>query len=232
MADALRGSLAVVTGATGHIGRAIGLSLLAAEADVVLHGRDPTRVARLREATGAEAIAGDLTQPEAIAALRARVAQRGLLHVLTLWSGIYERSADPASLQRQFAANVLGPYALLQALLPFLIAAQGQVVFLNSTQGLAASGGVGQFAATQHAMRAIADSLREEVNAQGVRVLSIFLGRTASERQQAIFAIEGRAYRPDLLIQPADVAHAVIAMLTLPRTVEATQVMLRPMRKT
>jgi NADP-dependent 3-hydroxy acid dehydrogenase YdfG len=34
-----------------------------------------------------------------------------------------------------------------------------------------------------------------------------------------------------LLIQPADVAHAVITMLTLPRTVEATQIMLRPMRK-
>ena len=76
----------------------------------------------------------------------------------------------------QFAANVQAPYALLQAALPLLRAASGQVVFLNSTQGLTASPEVGQYAATQHALRAIADSLREEVNEQGIRVTSIFLG--------------------------------------------------------
>ena len=101
-----------------------------------------------------------------------------------------------------FAVNLLGPYALLRALLPFLVAGQGQVVFLNSTQGLAASGGVGQFAATQHAMHVIADSLRDEVNVKGVRVLSLFLGRTASDRQRAIFAMEGRPY-PEELLYPA-----------------------------
>jgi NADP-dependent 3-hydroxy acid dehydrogenase YdfG len=228
----MRNSLAVVTGATGHIGRAIGGALIAAGIEVVLHGRNADRVARLRTETGAEAIAGDLTEAAAVEALRARVARHGRLDVLTLGAGIYERSADPEALRRQFIANVLGPYALLQALLPFLIAAQGQVVFLNSTQGITASEGVGQYAATQHALRAIADSLRAEVNAQGVRVLSIFLGRTASERQRDIFALEGRPYVPELLIQPADVAQAVIAMLALPRTVEATQLMLRPMLKT
>ena len=227
----MKGGLALVTGATGLIGRAIGQSLLASGAEVLLHGRDPARVARLGQETGAEAVAGDLTTPEAVEALRARVARHGRLDVLSLGSGIYERSADPAALRRQFEANVIGPYALLQALLPFLVQAQGQVVFLNSTQGLRASGGVGQFAATQHAMRAVADSLREEVNARGVRVLSIFLGRTASERQRAIFALEGRPYPEDRLIQPSDVAQVVASMLALPRTVEATEVMLRPMQK-
>jgi NADP-dependent 3-hydroxy acid dehydrogenase YdfG len=134
-------------------------------------------------------------------------------------------------LERQLKANVVAPYALLQALLPYLMAAQGQVVFLNSSQGLAASAEVGQYAATHHAMRAIADSLRQEVNAKGVRVLSIFLGRTATERQRAIFAMEGRDYPPERLIQPEDVAEATLAMLRLPRTVEATQLMLRPMQK-
>ena len=84
-------------------------------------------------------------------------------------------------------------------------------MFLNSTQGLAASRGVGQYAATQHAMRAVADSLREEVNEQGVRVLSLFLGRTAGNLQRAIFAMEGRPYAPERLIQPGDVAEAVLA---------------------
>lgn len=228
---ALKGAVALVTGATGDIGRAIGLSLLAAGAETLLHGRDPVRTAKLGEDAGAEAIAGDLTTPAAVERLRARVGQRGRLDVLTLGSGIYERSADPAALRQQFEANVVGPYALLQALLPFLKAAKGQVVFLNSSQGLNSSAEVGQYAATQHAMRAIADSLRGEVNAEGVRVLSLFLGRTASERQRAIFTLEGRPYPAERLIQPDDVAHAVLSMLALPRTAEATQLMLRPMQK-
>lgn len=227
----MKGRLALVTGATGHIGRAIGLALREAGAEAVLHGRDPGRAARLHEETGAEVIAGDLTEPAAVAALAARIAGAGRLDALVLGSGLYGRSAEAAVLERQMMANVVGPYALLRALLPFLIAAQGQVVFLNSTQGLAASPEVGQFAATQHAMRAIADSLRGEVNERGVRVLSIFLGRTASERMAAIFAMEGRDYRPERLIQPSDVAYAVLAMLRLPRTAEATQLMLRPMQK-
>ena len=227
------GALALVTGATGRIGRAIGLALRDAGAEVLLHGRTPGRVAALRRETGLPAIAADLTRPEAVEAVRARVARRGgRLDVLTLGSGIYERSQDPAVLDRMLAANVLGPYALLRALLPFLAEARGQVVFVNSTQGLAASGnGVGQFAATQHAMRAVADSLRDEVNAEGVRVLSLFLGRTATDRQRGIFALEGRPYPAERLIQPEDVAEAVLAMLRLPRTVEATQLTLRPMQK-
>jgi NADP-dependent 3-hydroxy acid dehydrogenase YdfG len=228
----LKGTLALVTGATGLIGRAVGLALRDAGAEALLHGgRDPGRAAALARETGAETVAGDLTEPAAVEAIRARIARHGRLDVLTLGSGIYERSDDPGVLQRMLAANLVGPYALLRALLPFLVEARGQVVFLNSTQGLAASGGVGQFAATQHAMRAVADSLREEVNAQGVRVLSLFLGRTASDRQRAIFAMEGRPYPAERLIQPEDVAEAVLAMLRLPRTVEATQLTLRPMQK-
>ena len=230
-AYSLKGALALVTGATGDIGRAIGLSLLAAGAETLLHGRDPVRTAKLGEESGAEAIAGDLTTPAAVQMLWTRVAQRGRLDVLTLGSGIYERSVDPEALRRQFEANVAGPHALLQALLPFLMEAKGQVVFLNSSKGLNSSAEDGPYAATQHAMRAIADGLREEVNAKGVRVLSIFLGRTASERQRAIFALEGRPYPAERLIQPGDVAHVVLSMLALPRTAEATQLMLRPMEK-
>jgi len=229
----MKGSFTLVTGATGLIGRALGLALRGAGAEVLLHGRTPTRVAALERETGLEAIAADFTRPEGVAAVREHVAARcgGRLDVLTLGFGIYERSEDPAALERQLAANVVGPYALLRALLPFLVAARGQVVFLNSTQGLAASREVGQYAATKHAERAIADSLREEVNPAGVRVLSLFLGRTATERQRAIFALEGRPYPAERLIQPEDVAEAILAMLRLPRTVEATQLVLRPMQK-
>jgi NADP-dependent 3-hydroxy acid dehydrogenase YdfG len=104
-------------------------------------------------------------------------------------------------------------------------------VFINSTQGLRAAAGVGQYAATKHAMKAIADGLRDEVNGDGVRVTSIFLGRTATELQRAVFEAEGRKYPPGRLIQPADVADLVLFLLRLPRTSEATDIVLRPTQK-
>jgi NADP-dependent 3-hydroxy acid dehydrogenase YdfG len=226
------GGVALVTGASGDIGHAVGDALAGHGLHVVAVARRFDRLADLASRRPqVQPIAADLT----IAADRAGVADAanglGRLDLLVLGSGIYQRSDDPTELERQFAANVHGPYALLQAVLPLLIASQGQVVFINSTQGLAASPGVGQFAATQHAMRALADSLRDEVNPHGVRVASVFLGRTATTRQAAIFAREGRAYAPERLLQPADVAGIVLTLFTLPPTAEVTNITLRPRLK-
>jgi len=66
------------------------------------------------------------------------------------------------------------------------------------------SGGVGAYAASKHALRAIAESLRDEVNEDGIRVTSIFLGRTAGPMQERSHAMEGRSYRPERLVQPED----------------------------
>lgn len=228
----MSGGVALVTGASGDIGHAVGDALAGHGLHVVAVARRFDRLADLASRRPqVQPIAADLT----IAADRAAVADAanglGRLDLLVLGSGIYRRSDDPTELERQFAANVHGPYALLQAVLPLLIASQGQVVFINSTQGLAASPGVGQFAATQHAMRALADSLRDEVNPHGVRVASVFLGRTATTRQAAIFAREGRAYAPERLLQPADVAGIVLTLFTLPPTAEVTNITLRPRLK-
>ena len=57
------------------------------------------------------------------------------------------------------------PFVLTQALLPLLKVRPGQMVFINSSQGLAARATTGPYAATQHALKALADSLRQEVNA-------------------------------------------------------------------
>jgi NADP-dependent 3-hydroxy acid dehydrogenase YdfG len=132
----------------------------------------------------------------------------------------------------QYHSNVRGYYALVQALLPLLRRRQGQVVFINSSVATrpSASGG-GQYAAMQYALRAIADSLRDEVNPDGIRVLSVYLGRTATPRMAALFEKEGRAYRPELLIQPQDVATMVTMALRLPRTAEVTEIRIRPMTK-
>ena len=71
----------------------------------------------------------------------------------------------------------------------------------------------------------------KEVNADGIRVLSIFPGRTATPRMEKLFAKEGRAYKPELLLQPEDVAEMVTHALRLPRTAEVTDISIRPMQK-
>jgi NADP-dependent 3-hydroxy acid dehydrogenase YdfG len=226
--------VALVTGGSSDIGQAISIALAGAGTHVIAVGRSRERLAEL--ATHApeliEPVAADLTRDDERSVVAQAASRAERLDMLVLGSGIYERSHDPSALRRQFAANVEAPYALLQTMLPMLKAASGQVVFINSTQGLTASPDVGQYAATQHAMRAIADSLRDEVNASGVRVTSIFLGRTATARQAQIFAMEGRPYPPERLIQPTDLAGVVLTLLTLPPTVEATNISLRPRLKT
>jgi NADP-dependent 3-hydroxy acid dehydrogenase YdfG len=238
----LAGRLAVVSGASSGIGRACALALAAAGADLLLLGRD---AGRLRDAAGAAralpgagaaaSLAADLTDEGAAAMVAERAAALGEAAILVHSAGLYERGAlaeaAAAALDRQYQANVRAPYRLTQALLPQLIARQGDIVFINSTQGIAAAPGISQFAATQHAMKAVADALRGEINEAGVRVLTLHAGRTATPRQARIFAGEGREYRPELLMQPEDVAAMLAATLALPRTAEVTSIAMRPMRK-
>jgi NADP-dependent 3-hydroxy acid dehydrogenase YdfG len=237
----------VVTGASSGIGRAVALHLVTEGAIVVAIGRDEARLATLakeaKEADGPGKLVTerlDLTDDASRDTFAATVtADHGRIDHLVHSAGCYVPApVDDSSLDdfdAQYAANVRAPFALTRALLPALRAAGGSrsadVVVINSSQGFRASGGTSQFAATQHAMRAIADSLRQEVNADGIRVCTIHLGRTATPRQEAIFAREGRTYRPELLVQPEDVAKVVAGVLALPPTAEVTEIHLRPAKK-
>jgi len=105
------------------------------------------------------------------------------------------------------------------------------VVFINSLVVITAGGQVGAYAATKHALTALANSFREEVNAEGLRVLSVYIGSTASPMQAMIHARKDRAYHPEYLLQPSDVAAVVLNALCLPRTAEVTDINIRPMHK-
>ena len=139
--------------------------------------------------------------------------------------------ADVSDFDKQYQTNVRAPYVLTQALLPMLKSRRGQVVFINSSSGITARPLSAQYDATKHALKAIADSLRGEVNVHGVRVLSVYLGRTASEMQQRLSEMEGKPYTPETLLQPEDVASVVVNALSLPRTAEVTDIWIRPAMK-
>jgi NAD(P)-dependent dehydrogenase (short-subunit alcohol dehydrogenase family) len=240
-ARSLAGAVAVVTGATSGIGRAIALALSREGAQVCAVGRNTTALAetvtsarRFSEATGFQI---DLTAAENLTPLVEHLSagSRGL-DVLVHCAGIYHQDelekARIEDFDLQYAINVRAPYLLTKSLLPLLTAARGQIVFINSSAGLSAKrSAVGQYSATKHALKAVADSLREEVNPRGIRVLSLYLGRTATPMQEALYRAEGKDYDPARLVQPEDVASVVAQALMLPMTAEVTDISIRPMQK-
>jgi len=80
-------------------------------------------------------------------------------------------------------------------------------------------------------LRALADSLRAQVNDDGVRVLTVYPGRTATPMGEAVMAMEGRPYDGSALAQPEDIAALVTSALRVGRTAEVTDVVVRQMRK-
>jgi NADP-dependent 3-hydroxy acid dehydrogenase YdfG len=234
--------IAVVTGASSGIGKATALGLAAQGAKLCLVGRkieSLEKVARIARthAPSATCYRVDLAVVEEIKEFAARLQRDfGQIDLLVHSAGVISlgrlESAPVEDLDWQYHINVRAPYLLTQVLLPMLKLRQGQVVFINSNAGMSASANVSQYAATKFALRAIADSLRQEINAEGVRVLSFYPGRTAGPMQESVHKMEGKAYHPERLMQPEDAAAIVIQALSLPRSAEVTEIFMRPMIKT
>ncbi len=90
------------------------------------------------------------------------------------------------------------------ARLPALRAARGTVVFVNSGAGLVAHPQWSAYAASKFGLRALADSLRAEEQEHGVRVTTVYPGRTATPMQQKVHAQEGKEYDAVGLDRPRD----------------------------
>ena len=240
MSISLTDSVAVVTGASSGIGRALALALAPKVASLWLVARRPDMLESVARSardlgTDAKSFPVDLAIDEDIRRLARAISQSGGVDVLVHCAGV--TSLGPVSshpvdtLDWQYRINLRAPFLLTQSLLPGVQSRQGQIVFVNSSAGLSTRANVAQYAATKHGLKALADSLRQEVNADGVRVLTVYPGRTATPHQEMVCQFEGRPYIPEHLIQPEDIAAAVIAALCLPRTAEVTDIQIRPMQK-
>jgi NADP-dependent 3-hydroxy acid dehydrogenase YdfG len=231
---ALTNQVALVTGAGSGIGRAIALAIAAQGARMCLVGRTASKLqATARElSSDAQIVPADLADDAAVTKLAAQVDR---LDILVLAAGDYANGPIAEASVEEFDAlyrsNVHANFLLTQVFLPKLKRLPGQIVFVNSSIGLSARAEVAMVSATNHALKAIADALRAEVNADGVRVLSVHPGRTATPRLAALYESTGQVYRPELLLQPEDVAAVIVNALTLPRTAEVTDISLRPLVK-
>jgi short-subunit dehydrogenase len=136
-----------------------------------------------------------------------------------------------AQLDYLYQVNVRTPFLMTQLLLPALTQSKGQIVFINSSAAVAPNTALAGYSSAKAALKLIADCLRLEVNASGVRVMSVYPGKTASVMQQRAHELAGKPYDAAKLMQPDDVAQMVLSALALPKTAEMTDLHLRPMNK-
>lgn len=223
----------LVTGAGSGIGAATARRLADRGDLLLVLARDDKRGAELVEQfPGSRAVVADLAEPASIAdALAGQdLPDRldSLLHVAGVveLGGVGELSA--AQWRRSMDVNLLAPAELTRLLLPALRAARGHVVFVNSGAGLSARPEWGSYAAGKHGLRALADSLRGEEGANGIRVTSVYPGRTATPMQEKVHEHEGKEYDPSAWIAPESVATTILTALDLPADAELTDLSVRP----
>lgn len=223
----------VVTGAGSGIGRLVAAALHARGDRLVLVARDLTRADDLaREFPGSVPIVADLARPEAIADAVAEAALPdridGVIHAAGVVALGTVADLPLDAWTNQLAVNLVAPAELTRVLLPRLRAAHGQVLFVNSGAGLTAHPEWAAYAASKHGLKALADALRGEEAAHGVRVTSIYPGRTATPMQEEVHRQEGATYDAERWIDPASVATAILTAFDLPPDAVISDLTVRP----
>jgi NAD(P)-dependent dehydrogenase (short-subunit alcohol dehydrogenase family) len=150
---------AVVTGASSGIGQACAVRLARAGwrvlAGVRREGDAPD---------GTEELLLDVTDPEQIRGAAERVDElHGLVNNAGIALGSPLELVPVDQLRHQLEVNLVGQVAVTQALLPALRRAKGRIVFMGSIAGRSALPFLAPYAASKHALEAVADSLRLEL---------------------------------------------------------------------
>lgn len=217
----------LITGATGGIGAATARALAGHE--LILQGRDLAKLRPLCDELGARPLVLDLERVETFADALAHIGR--VTHIVHN-AGFAElgpvAEQGPDVWQRTLTVNVMAPAELTRLLLPTVREERGAIVFVNSGAGLQAHPGWASYAASKHALKALADALRDEEFKRGVRVTTVYPGRTATPMQEKIRAQEGAAYKPEQYIDPQSIAQAVAFALTAPRDAAMTDIQVRP----
>lgn len=223
----------VITGSGSGIGRLIAERLHERGDRLVLVARDAARAEDLAAAfPGSATIVADLARPETIARAVAAADLPDAVDSVIHAAGIVALGAVAAmpldAWTSQLAVNLVAPAELTRALLPRIRAARGQVLFVNSGAGLTAHPEWAAYAASKHGLKALADALRGEEAEHGMRVTSVYPGRTATPMQAEVHAQEGADYDPSRWIDPASVVAAILTALDLPRDAVISDVTVRP----
>jgi NADP-dependent 3-hydroxy acid dehydrogenase YdfG len=237
----LTGRVAVITGASSGIGAATARALAGGGAKVALLARRGDRLAALAEelGDGAVALTADVADAGSLgAAAEAVAAQLGRADLVVANAGIMQPGPVDADWRRQLDVNVSGVLATIQAFLPGLLAAaeDGGAADIVTTSSIAARQrfpGYTVYGATKAAVTALAEGLRVDLGARGIRVTNIEPGLVVSELQGKVEDPDSHAMLQTWLadVPPIEARHVgeLIAYLaSRPKEVNVSQLTIQP----
>ncbi len=233
----LSGKVAIVTGASSGIGRAVARELARLNVKQVLAARSKNRLHSLAEELDTETLVvqADMTNPKEVSEIvYLTIEHFGRLDFLLANAGVYIAGdisqGDPDSWDQLFDTNVTGVFRLVHAALPHLIAQQsGDIIVTSSISGHQAIHWEPIYSASKHAIQSFVHGLRRQLLRTGVRVGSIAPGMVLNE----LWGI----HDPDEInkkvalgegLRSEDVAEAIIFMLTRPQNVTVRDLVMLP----
>ena len=229
---------AVVTGASSGIGEATARALSAAGYTVLAAARRRDRIERLAEEIDAIALPCDITNPDDVARLADAVG--GRLDLLVNNAGGAKgledvTDADLDDWRWMYETNVLGTVAVTKALTPALVnSGAGTIINVGSTAGRVTYEGGGGYTAAKHALAAVTETLRLELNGQPVRITEIAPGMVKTE-EFSLTRFDGDSTRADAVyagvdepLLAEDIADAITWVATRPRHVDIDLMVIKP----
>ncbi|MGA8014219.1 MAG: SDR family oxidoreductase [Candidatus Acidiferrales bacterium] len=214
----LQNAVALITGGSSGIGRAIAQTLAASGARVAITGRDDRR---LRETAGAlkvHAIRADVTKEADVDRTYREVLEKfGDLDILVnnAGFGVFKNLVDfdLASFESVFATNVTGAMLMARGAAKHFIARQrGNIVNISSTAGLTGAASGTAYYASKFALRGMTECWRAELRKHNVRVMLV----NPSEVLTSFSVIAGFDQKENpTKLRPEDIAHMVKAILEM-----------------
>jgi ribitol 2-dehydrogenase len=237
MSKQLEGKVAAVTGGASGIGLATARAMLEEGARVALVDRDAARLSILQQELGVAAIplALDLLNPAECASMLPRILEKaGRLDILHANAGTYTGGdlvdADVAVIDRMLNLNVNVVIKNVHDVLPHMIErGDGDIVVTSSVAGHFPVPWEPVYSASKWAMTCFVQTTRRQVLKHGIRVGSVSPGPVATALM-ADWPKENleRAMAAGALIEPKEVADAVLFMLTRPRNVTIRDIVVLP----
>jgi NAD(P)-dependent dehydrogenase (short-subunit alcohol dehydrogenase family) len=235
--DQLTGQVAVITGAGRGIGTAVAERLASMGAAVVLAARSGDELERVRDtirqkAGRAEAIPVDLLKEDAVHDLAQSVKKTfGRCDIVVNNAGIGRlgkplHEMAPEEWESVIGTNLRGPYLMIRAFAPLMIAAGGgHIVNISSLAGHNPLKNGAAYAASKWGLNGLTYSVAEELREHGIRVSVVAPGSVNTDFGG------GSAKNPERRIQPEDIAHVVAMLVTQAPQSFVSEVLIRPTMK-
>jgi len=237
MADLMKGKVAAITGAASGIGLECARTLLAEGARVVLVDRAQDKLEQLCKELGPSALplVIDLLKPADVSGMLPQILKiAGKLDVFHANAGTYiggpVAEGDPDAWDRMLNLNINAAFRSVHAVLPYMIEHKsGDILFTSSIAGVVPVVWEPIYTASKFAVQAFVHSTRRQVAQHGVRVGAVLPGPVVTAllddwpKEKMDEALSNGS-----LMQPKEVAEAVLFMLTRPRNVTIRDLVILP----